>query len=100
MNLWQELFKPAPIEPFQPKMAEFNQAWEWLMKQPTIALTVVRQNSLLLRRSGVSRQTAEMALIDLWRRSRVGNAGKVAGKAVSVPLRRVMGTPAPKRATT
>jgi hypothetical protein len=89
MNLWQELFRPSIPQPFEPLKEEFNQAWEWAMKQPVIILTVARRNSLLLRRAGVPNKTAEMALIDLWRRSGQGNTDKVAIKAVSVPSRRV-----------
>lgn len=89
MNLWQELFKPNPPQPFAVVPSVFNEAWQWAMKQPVIILTVARRNSLLLRRAGVPGKTAEMALIDLWKRSGQGNTDKMAIKAVSVPKRRV-----------
>ena len=75
MNIWQERFNPSQITPFEPTLAEFNKAWEWMFERDEnqefiragLCLVIIREHSLRLHKRGVS-NSAQVAAIGIYRR--------------------------------
>lgn len=74
-GIWKERFKPSQINPFEPKSADFNQAWAWMFEKDEsgefiragLCLIVMREHSLRLRKSLGVKRSAEVAAIAVWR---------------------------------
>jgi len=75
MNIWRERFNPSQITPFEPRLDEFNQAWNWIFEKDEngefiragLCLIVMREQSLKLRKAMGVKRSSEVAAIAVWR---------------------------------
>ena len=102
MSLWKELLNPKPIPETKINLEDLNRAWDWIFERDSlgnycramIALKIVRNHAKTLKKSGVSDNYVQIAIIGVWNRlkapiARIGvPQRKIEIKAVSVTVPR------------